>query len=198
MSKRTSKKPFFKRVWVWVGVAVVLGGIALTGGEEDPGHAASPSEGRRAADTEESAGAEPEPQPSIGDVVVVGDIEWLITEAETGDSFEGEFGGVKPGSTRTTLVRVAGELTNTSNEELSTLGNLKLVDTNDTEYGEHEDAVWAAEPLALDSLNPNVPKTFSTIFEVPRDVVDDLSFKATSLRPFSSEEEHINLELQAE
>ena len=192
------KKPLFKRVWVWIAVVVVVGGVALTDGGKEKDGPASKSEGSRAADTEQNTAVEPEPQPSIGDIVTVGDIEWLITEAEIGDAFEGQFGGVELGSSRTTLVRVAGELTNTSQEEVSTLGNLKLVDSNGTEYGEHEDAVWAAEPLALDSLNPNVPKTFSTIFEVPRDVVDGLSFKATSLRPFSSREEHIDLDLESE
>jgi hypothetical protein len=80
----------------------------------------------------------------------------------------------------------------------STLGDLQLVDADGTEYGEHEDAALAGESLTLDSLNPNVPKTFSTVFEVPKDAVEGIRFRATDLAMFGPEEVMIDLGLAAE
>ncbi len=186
------KKPLYRRFWVWVAAVVVVGAVIAGGsgnGDDAEGPAAGSSSAQAGADNTEP------PAPAVGETVTVGDVEWTLTEAETTQSVEGELDTLTPGSERTILVRIAGEVVNTSNKEISTLGNFVLVDDNGNEYGEHEDASWVADPLALDSFNPNVPKSFSTVFEVPKDVVDSLGFKATGLQMFSGSAEIIDLEL---
>lgn len=191
MSDR-KRKPIYRRFWVWLVAAVVVGAV-IAGGSGSEDDAEAPASGSSSAQTDSDSAEEP--APAVGETVPVGDIEWTIAEAETAEALEGDFETVTPGSERTILVRVAGEVVNTSNKEVSTLGNFVLVDGTGNEYGEHEDAAWVADPLVLDTFNPNVPKSFSTVFEVPRDVVDSLGFKATGLQMFSSDAEIIDLNL---
>lgn len=128
----------------------------------------------------------------------IGHIEWKLTEVRTGKIFSDSdgFTEVKVGSDETTLVWVFGTVTNRSNEEDFTLGDLKLVDSKGIKYGENADAIMLAEGLILDSFNPNVPKKFSTIFEVPTSALHGLSFQATDFGAWSEKTGLINLGLQ--
>jgi hypothetical protein len=193
MRDKSNKKPLYRRFWVWALALVVVGGIAIGSGSDTPAEDAGDGE---SGDAGPEAAAET--PPTVGEAVMVGEIEWRLANAEVTEFFGDDVFSVEPSSDRTLLVAVEGELTNTSQEELSTLGDLQLVDADGTEYGEHEDAALAGESLTLDSLNPNVPKTFSTVFEVPKDVVEGIRFRATDLAMFGPEEVMIDLGLAAE
>lgn len=130
----------------------------------------------------------------LNEPVKVGHMEWTITNVRTGTRFSADFSEVSVGSDETILVWVYGKVTNRSSEEDVSLGNLYLVDSSGTKYGESDEGAMVADPLALDSFNPNVPKSFSTIFEVPRSA-KGLSFLATDFGMWSEKTAKVNLGL---
>jgi hypothetical protein len=106
---------------------------------------------------------------ALNSPVKAGHMEWNIKEAKKTPSISSDLGELAAGSDETILVVVSGTVTNRSKEEDATLGgNLYLLDDSKTKYGESDEAATVAKPLSLDSFNPNVPKKFSTVFEVPK------------------------------
>lgn len=127
--------------------------------------------------------------------VRVGNIEWVITEVRRGSYFSSEYAAVRTESNETILVWVSGKVTNRSNQIDSTFdGNLYLVDANGTKYGEKTEGALVAEPLALDTFNPNVPKRFSTIFEIPS-TLRNVKFQATNFAVFGEKTAFVDLAL---
>lgn len=121
----------------------------------------------------------------LNEPAAAGVLEWKITEAKFGPGFAGGGYSVQVGSEETVLILIAGTVTNRSHREVTHIGDLYLVDESGARYGERDDASLVAAPLALDSFNPNVPKRFSTLFEVPRGA-RGLKFEATDFAPFSA------------
>lgn len=193
--KERIKKPLWKRWWFWIVVVVVVAGAAAGGSEESSSQTATTETSETSENGSTETAVETEEQPTVGDTVTVDDIEWTITNVETGSSFSSDMGSVETGSDETVLVKVSGKTVNRANEERSSgFSGLKLVDGSGTEYGEHEDAWLVADPLALDSFNPNVPKTFETIFEIPASA-EEIHFKATNFAMFGEESILIDLGL---
>jgi hypothetical protein len=124
-----------------------------------------------------------------------GHMEWIITGVRTGQRFSSDIAECHADSDETILVLVSGKVTNRSDQQDTTLGgNLHLVDEKGIEYGEKKEGAMVAEPLALDNFNPNVPKKFTTIFEIPRSA-RGVKFQATDFATFSAETALIDLAL---
>lgn len=190
-SLKPESKIRIKDVFGFVAAGLIVLILASSGGtssstqsiESDNDTAAAPS-----AETEQKI-------PGLNEAVRVGHMEWTLTGVKKARRFSSELSEVTAGSDETILVWVSGKVTNRSTEEDTTLGgNLYLTDDQDTKYGESEEGAMVAEPLALDSFNPNVPKKFSTIFEVPLSA-KGLKFMATDFATFSEETALIDLGL---
>jgi len=113
-------------------------------------------------------------------------MEWTITGAKVASGFSNDVSSVQADSSQSVLVFVSGTVTNRSNEEVTHIGNIYLVDNHGTRYGEKQEGALVANPLALESFNPNVPKKFSTIFEVPC-TASGLKFEATDFGALSAD-----------
>jgi len=132
---------------------------------------------------------------TLNDVVKTGHMEWVLTEVRSGQSFSGEYADVSTGSDETILVWIFGRVTNRSNNEDYSMGDLYLVDSKGTRYGESMDGAMVADPLAIPFFNPNVPVNFSTIFEVPASA-EGLAFVATDFKAYRPDEERVELGLE--
>jgi hypothetical protein len=128
----------------------------------------------------------------LNEAVTVGDLEWKITGARVSAGFSSDGLSVSAGSDESTMVLVTGTVTNRSNREVTHIGDLYLIDGQGRRYGEHDESLLVAKPLALDSFNPNVPKRFSTLFEVPR-TATGLKFEATDFGLIRAQTALINL-----
>jgi formylglycine-generating enzyme required for sulfatase activity len=115
-------------------------------------------------------GADVAANPRLKEIVKVGHFEWIIAAVRLADEFRSSDGifNIEVGSPDTILLFVQGQVTNRSREKDVALGNLYVVDEEGTKYGEHDESSLVSSPLVMDSFNPNVPKSFSTVFEVPR------------------------------
>lgn len=132
----------------------------------------------------------------VNEPVRAGHMEWVISSVKTAESFSSEFASIHADSSTTVLVLVTGMVTNRSSAEDTSIGNLYLVDASGARYGERGDAAQVSNPLALDSFNPNVPKKFSTVFEIPRSA-KGVKFEATDFGTFSPETALIELPVGA-
>ena len=135
---------------------------------------------------------------TIGEInrpITVGHLEWKIKDAKKTNKIATELSEISVDSDETVFVVVSGTVTNRSNEEDTTLGgNIYMIDKKGAKYGEHEEASIVAEPLALDSFNPNVPKKFTTVFEIPKSA-EELKLQVTDFAIFGEKTALINLNL---
>lgn len=179
------KKRGLLRKLALTGIAVI--GLAIIGALLDDTASTAPGSG--------STGSSPAGAiHRLNEAVRAGHMEWNIGSVKIADGFSSEFSSIRVDSSATMLVQVTGTVTNRSSAEDTSLGNLYLVDASGARYGERGDAAQVSNPLALDSFNPNVPKKFSTVFEIPRSA-RGVKFEATDFASFSPETTLIDLGL---
>ena len=120
---------------------------------------------------------------SVGEVAMnegisIDGVEWMATAVQTLDHFRDSFGDrIKPVDSSTMFIKVSGKTTNRNKETDLELGDLYLVDGDDAEYAEHEDSL---EGLIFEELSRNVPKKWTSVFEVPKSIPKPIKLKVTN------------------
>ena len=109
----------------------------------------------------------------VGEDVRVGDVRWKVLGAkDLGNKLPDKFGGTKKTPGR--FIGVAIEVENLSKDPL-TFMERKLCDKDGRTFSSLPDAVWYfgdATVFILENINPNVPRRFAQVYEVPHDASD--------------------------
>lgn len=135
--------------------------------------------------------------PTLGEAVEVGDVRWTVLTAEdVGNTLIDDDGFADDATTPGTFVRLSVEVENIASEEVS-LWSVDLEDDQGRGFGTYDEYylfVPDGEHCLLESLNPNVPKVCTYIFEVPADATG-LAFRASDLAFLEPRTELIDLGL---
>ncbi len=131
----------------------------------------------------------------LGESVTVGDVEWVLTEAEDlGSTIKSESQYSDDCVAESgKFIKVTVKLTNNSSDMVS-VSDLYLYDSEKREYVSSSDVSSCVEGdlFILDNINPGLSKTFTTVYEVPADS-KDFRLKAGNLDMFSGEVKYISL-----
>lgn len=133
---------------------------------------------------------------AIGDTVKFGDSEWIVIEArEMGSTLGGNMFTEAKGS-EGKFVYVRYKVTNNTNEEQAVLFTPAVQDSKGRRFEELDDLEFylpeGQTGMTMEQLPSGLPKTFSTIFEVPADATGIL-FLARNFSAWSKEEKGVEL-----
>ncbi len=143
-----------------------------SGGGDDPKKVDSSG---KAADTKKDDKAGTKSNPiAIGETIELQGTRYTVNSAKTASTVGGEFFEEKAGG-----VYVVVELTieNTKDETKTFMSDAaKLIGGNDKKYSTDDDGTIAAigedgEPLILEDMQPDVPKTGLLVYDVPKAAV---------------------------
>lgn len=174
-SKNNSKKPWYKKWWIWVIVGVVLVGLAGSGAkkQEQPIQAeASPTTKQEAAKTEPKKAEEPkEVLTPIGTYAKDKDFEFRVNSMKCGEKSVG--GNYLRAEARGHYCRLNISLKNVSDKPkgIFTTSHQKVFDSQNREF-EHDSTatLYAADNVSwYDRLNPGIEVSGDLLFDVPVD-----------------------------
>lgn len=141
-----------------------------------------------------TATPEPTPVPGIGQDVVVGDVRWTVLAVDTlGSVLQDEWSD--PVTTRGMFVQVRIDIENLGTD-LRSYSGATLTDSQGRTFVESSDAMWfipeGEQSVLVTNLNPNVPKTITSIYDIPADAMG-LTLTVDNLRMFGRETAVISL-----
>jgi hypothetical protein len=148
------------------------------------------------AASERAAKAEAARPAAVGDTVKFKDSEWVVIEArDLGQKLRGgNFS--EPKNTEGKFIYIRFKVTNTTNEEEAILFTPGIKDSKGRKYEEMDDTALYLkdneESMTLEQLPASLPKTFSSIFEVPTDATG-IEFLARDFAAFGTQEKAISL-----
>lgn len=179
MSKEKTKKPFYKKWWVWT--LVVLVGLAIIGSggesEDAPQTSASVSEENKTANTSVSEAKTEEVEEveetiaGIGETVRVGDVEFTVNDITTATNVGGEWGENSQG----TYLLINTSVTNVGNEAITTDSSFFKLKVGDKTYEADSTAgIYANEDadFFLVQVNPDLTATGYVVFDVSDSVLN--------------------------
>jgi hypothetical protein len=193
-----------KKILKWGGIAlvvlIVIGVVAGSGTGNNP--ASSTNQG--SASSSKSSDSQELQVHQLGQDVTVGEVRWNLVEAKDRGSVlkasESRYKGIaknKPADGNAKFIQVHVQVENLG-KEMKSVSNLKLVDSQGREFTSSSDtSEWVPEGkelYLLSNLNPNVPKEFIDIYQVPTDAAD-LKLKVGDLAVFGDKEALIELGL---
>jgi hypothetical protein len=151
-------------------LAVAFSAVEM-GMEEGSGENANNNAGTENVSTSEAIS-----EVGVNEVLDINGLEWVVTDVKSNLSLaDGDFGEIKSADESTMLVIVTGKVTNRNNSIDLEAGDLLLVDNDGAEYAEHENSLG----LFLDQLSKNVPKKWTSVFEVPKSYATPLKLKVS-------------------
>lgn len=190
------KKPFYKKVWFWVVVVIVIGGIGSMGGEET----ATDTTAADTKDTTKEAPAKEEPTFKIGDVVTVGDMEYTVNGLEVSKSVGPS---IMPTEAKGTFLIVDLTVKNNGNEAVmvdSSFFKLKEGDksfeadaTGSMSANQGEDGN-ITNSFFLENLNPDIEMQGKIAFDISEEQANSTKTQLeVATGAFGTETELINL-----
>lgn len=185
-----------KRWWIIIGGVIALagcgacllfGGLAAILGSEDT----SPSTGNESPSTDN----EPPPAHQVGQDVIVGKVRWKVVAVENlGSELKSDNQFVDPLTSAGHFFMVRVEVENRATEA-RTFAEGDIVDSQGRTFGDSADAIHFIEDnerCILESLNPNLPRICTAIYEVPTDATG-LKLFVGDLNLFGGDEAYIDL-----
>jgi hypothetical protein len=164
---------------------VLLFGLALACGSSQSGGGAAKSDQPTQAPAAQK----------VGDEIIVGEVRWKVLEAKTlGQELKSSNEFIKPKTTSGKFVLVRLEVENRKSEA-ATYAGIDLVDSKDRtfqRYAEQVGFIPEEETCILESLNPNISRTCTEIFELPGDA-QGVKAKLGDLAVFGSKETLVDL-----
>lgn len=140
----------------------------------------------------------PTPLPAVGQDVKVGEVRWKVVSAkDLGNKLKSDNQFVEDKTTTGRFVQLRFEVENLSKDTL-TFAGFDLVDDQDRTFKSASDVfmfIPTAELCVLESLNPNITKTCTAIYEVPANAAS-LKAKVGDLKLFGNKEALIDLGLK--
>lgn len=168
-AKKLLKKPFYKKIWFWVLVVIVLI-IAVNMGGEDT------STSKNAEGTEKAVKADKDKAPAkeqvfgIGDVVKVGDVEFTINSTSTAKNVGGEYGTNAQG----TYLLMNVSVKNVGNESITMDSSFFQLKSGEKTFDADSSAsIYANEDtnFFMEQVNPDLTTTGIVGFDVSDEVI---------------------------
>lgn len=208
MGKDKVKKPFYKKVWFWALVVIVIaiGGIGGSGSDDsskDSKSSSSSSEVSKVESAKSSESSSSEKSSSkassekatygIGQDVAVGKLTYKVNSVTTNTNVGGEYGINAKG----VFMIVNISITNNDNKAASISDSSLKIKSNGAEYKADSSAgIYANDAgnsASFSDLNPGTTQTTNIVFDVPQTVVDDPNAKFEAASLFGLKSELINL-----
>ena len=184
MAKEKVKKPFYKKWWVWLLAVIIIGSIA-SGGEEETASTDTDTKAETASTEpakEEAKADAPKEEPkkeekkvfAIGDVVKVGNFEYVIKSASETTKLESGNQFVDDVTTEGKLVVIEYSVKNLDKEARYVDANLFQLKGNGAEFEPMNKAevmmILGDANLFLEEVNPQMSRTGKFVVEVPADM----------------------------
>ncbi|WP_099363984.1 DUF4352 domain-containing protein [Fredinandcohnia onubensis] len=169
------RKPFYKKVWVWILVVIIIGAIASGGGEEGTEQASTTPKKEKSIEKDEVKEEvvveieEPEEEVQtvgIGQPLMVGDVVFTVTGTSTATNIGGEYGKNSSGEFFILDVVVKNE----GKEAITTDSSFfKLMSGDITYEADSEAGIWANEDnnFFLQDVNPGIENKGKVVFDIP-------------------------------
>ena len=200
------KKPFYKKWW-FIALVVVLVIGAFSGGDDegasdvadDAGTADVVEDVDASEPKDENEPGEVEEEPvektySVGDLVNVGTVSYLVNGIDTATNIGGEYGQNSKG----TYLLVNVTVTNNGDEALTVDNSLFKLLNDGKEYDSDSAAgIYANDDSSffLESVNPELSLTGNVVFDVSDTVIDSSTKQLKVATGFwGTETEVINLQ----
>lgn len=179
--EQAEKRSWFARHKVLtgiIGLVVFFAVVGSNGGSKNTSNSSLSNSSEKAS--EKASETKPEVKSyGINEDVHVGDVRWKVTEVkDLGNTLKGSASKyptfTKNKTTGGKFVEVTVEVENLGSE-MKSASNLNIVDDKGREFIHATDvSAWlpeGKEMFVLANLNPNVPQTFTDIYEIPADAV---------------------------
>ncbi|QIE79824.1 DUF4352 domain-containing protein [Weissella confusa] len=205
MGKDKVKKPFYKKVWFWALVVIVIaigsiGGSGSDDSSKDSKSSSSSSEVSQVESAKSSESSESSESSSsekatygIGQDVAVGKLTYKVNSVTTNTNVGGEYGINAKG----VFMIVNISITNNDNKSASISDSSLKIKSNGAEYKADSSAgIYANDAgnsASFSDLNPGTTQTTNIVFDVPQTVVDDPNAKFEAASLFGLKSELINL-----
>lgn len=171
------KKPFYKKVWFWVLIVILIGAVGSMGGEDEAAEPTATNESSAESVESETVSSEAETESvaevtySVGDVVTVGDVEYTLNSVEVADSLGNEYLSVTP---QGKYLVVSLTIKNNGNEALLVDSSLfTLKDGEKTFEADSEASMYANQDdsgtnigFFLEEMNPDISMDGKIAFDV--------------------------------
>lgn len=169
------RKPFYKKVWVWVLAVIFIGVIASGGGEEGTEQASTTPKEEKSIEKDEVKEEEivdtEEPEEEvqtvgIGQPLMVGDVVFTVTGTSTATNIGGEYGKSSSGEFFILDVVVKNE----GKEAITTDSSFFKLKSGDITYeADSEAGIWANEEnnFFLQDVNPGIENKGKVVFDIP-------------------------------
>lgn len=181
MRKERTRKPLYKRWWVWL-FAIVIIGAALSGGEEDGKEAAA--DGKDVAPVVSTPEKEQEEEEEVDEIVEVGigvpamiaDVSFTVNSIEETNEIKSSNQFIESAKTEGKYVILEVTVKNEKKEAITIHSSyFKLITTDGVEYDPNTDgavmmAMMEEEDFFLQQVNPGLSKTGKVVFEVGGDL----------------------------
>lgn len=199
MGKDKAKKPFYKKVWFWALVVIVIaiGGIGGSGSDDSSKDSKSSSSSSEVSQVESAKSSESSSSEKatygIGQDVAVGKLTYKVNSVTTDTNVGGQFGVNAKG----VFMIVNISITNNDTKAASISDGSLKIKSNGAEYKADSAAgIYANDAgnsAAFSDLNPGTTQTTNIVFDVPQTVVDDPNAKFEAASLFGLKSELINL-----
>jgi len=199
MGKDKAKKPFYKKVWFWALVVIVIaiGGIGGSGSDDSSKDSKSSSSSSEVSQVESAKSSESSSSEKatygIGQDVAVGKLTYKVNSVTTDTNVGGQFGVNAKG----VFMIVNISITNNDTKAASISDGSLKIKSNGAEYKADSSAgIYANDAgnsAAFSDLNPGTTQTTNIVFDVPQTVVDDPNAKFEAASLFGLKSELINL-----
>lgn len=199
MGKDKVKKPFYKKVWFWALVVIVIaiGGIGGSGSDDSSKDSKSSSSSSEVSQVESAKSSESSSSEKatygIGQDVAVGKLTYKVNSVTTDTNVGGQFGVNAKG----VFMIVNISITNNDTKAASISDGSLKIKSNGAEYKADSSAgIYANDAgnsAAFSDLNPGTTQTTNIVFDVPQTVADDPNAKFEAASLFGLKSELINL-----
>lgn len=172
-AKKLLKKPFYKRVWFWALVVIVIMIAANMGEDTTPVDTASNTDEEKVEASTETKKEEPKKEAKVsgvGEVVKVGDVEFTVHGVTTAKNVGGEYGSKSQG----TYLILDTTVTNKGNEAITTdTSFFKLLVGEKTYEADGEASIYANTDtnFFLEQINPDLSAKGLVVFDVTDEVI---------------------------
>lgn len=171
------KKPFYKKWWfILLVVLVVIGAIGGNNGSKESKETSSSETTQIKQEVKEEksedSSQESEPTYGLGQVVKVGDVEYIVQAKSSATNVGGDFGKNAKGVYLILDVVVK----NVGKEAITVDSNFFTLYRGEVEYSSDSSAGIYANDQAdffLSEVNPGTEISGKVVFDVPQEVIDD-------------------------
>lgn len=168
------KKPFYKRVWFIVLVVLVIGGVAISGGDSDDESSSVNSNEKEESTKNDKKSDENEKEETVyhvGDIVIVGDVEYVVNSISTSKSVGSQYLSAEA---KGTFLIVNVTVKNNGNEELMVDSSFFTLINGEKKYESDSTAgIYANEnaDFFLEYVNPDLSLTGNVVFDVSDEII---------------------------